>query len=69
MVGYVKAEIKEGSKGINVDINAPSKSIAMVLAASCAAEAIENKADYNQFCKMLKNTLKIKRKRDVNEQM
>lgn len=66
MKDYVKAEINIEKKSIDVDINAPSKEAAMLMAIEIALETIDNRADLNQFITMLRKYNKI-RKGDNNE--
>lgn len=67
MIGYIKAEINEKAKAVDVDINTPTKHVALAIAAAIAAEIIDNRADYNQYMKMVKNVVKANEKRDSNE--
>lgn len=56
MERYIKANINdEGS--LDVEMNCSSKKEAYVIAAAIAAQMIENRSDYNTFCKMVRKVL------------
>lgn len=56
MAKYIKATINdEGS--LDIELNCSSKKEAYIIAAAIAAQMIENRSDYNTFCKIVRKVL------------
>ena len=57
MEAFINAKISEDGN-LDVEFNTRSKREAYIMAAAIAAELIENRNDYNTFCKVLRKVLK-----------
>ena len=56
MERYLKATINDEGN-LDVEMNCSSKKEAYIMAAALAAQMIENRSEYNTFCKIVRKVL------------